>query len=171
LNLLVSLALLAGMIGAAAPTSAQTDGESSSSTAKKTTTHHHSTHHKTKGKKKSSASWKTHGQQKPDTQRTQAIQEALQREHYLSQEPTGVWDSQTQAAMEKYQADHGWQSKSVPDSRALIKLGLGPDHEHLLNPQTAMTTDTVSAVHTNSPSPASSAPGSSPATTPASSSR
>jgi hypothetical protein len=42
--------------------------------------------------------------------------------------------------MQKYQADHGWQSKQVPDSRALIKLGLGPDHEHLLNPESAMTT-------------------------------
>jgi hypothetical protein len=42
--------------------------------------------------------------------------------------------------MQRYQADHGWQSKEVPDSRALIKLGLGPDHEHLLNPESAMTT-------------------------------
>jgi hypothetical protein len=42
--------------------------------------------------------------------------------------------------MQKYQADHGWQSKQVPASRALIKLGLGPDHEHLLNPESAMTT-------------------------------
>ena len=42
--------------------------------------------------------------------------------------------------MQKYQADNGWQNKNVPDSRALIKLGLGPDHEHLLNPDSAMTT-------------------------------
>ena len=45
----------------------------------------------------------------------------------------------TQAALRKYQADHGWQSKTVPDSRALIKLGLGPSKEGLLNPETAMT--------------------------------
>jgi hypothetical protein len=31
----------------------------------------------------------------------------------------------------------------VPDSRALIKLGLGPDHQHLLNPESAMTTAPV----------------------------
>jgi len=42
--------------------------------------------------------------------------------------------------MERYQADNGWQTKVVPDSRALIKLGLGPDPEHLLNPESAMTT-------------------------------
>jgi hypothetical protein len=28
--------------------------------------------------------------------------------------------------MGKLQADNGWQTKLVPDSRALIKLGLGP---------------------------------------------
>ena len=30
--------------------------------------------------------------------------------------------------MLKYQSDHGWQTKLTPDSRALIKLGLGPNH-------------------------------------------
>ena len=28
--------------------------------------------------------------------------------------------------MQRYQADHGWQTKLMPDSRALISLGLGP---------------------------------------------
>lgn len=37
----------------------------------------------------------------------------------------------------KYQEANGWQTKSVPDSRALIKLGLGPDKKGLLNPDTA----------------------------------
>ena len=41
--------------------------------------------------------------------------------------------------MERYQADQGWQVKTIPDSRALIKLGLGPSHDHLLNPESAMT--------------------------------
>jgi hypothetical protein len=41
--------------------------------------------------------------------------------------------------MERYQASNGWQTKVVPDSRALIKLGLGPGHDHLLNPESAMT--------------------------------
>jgi hypothetical protein len=42
--------------------------------------------------------------------------------------------------MRRYQSDHGWQTKEVPDSRALISLGLGPSHAHLLNPESAMTT-------------------------------
>ena len=58
-------------------------------------------------------------------------------------EPSGSWDSATQAAMKRYQADQGWQSKQIPDSRALIKLGLGPSHDHLLNPESAMTMPTT----------------------------
>jgi peptidoglycan hydrolase-like protein with peptidoglycan-binding domain len=79
------------------------------------------------------------GQQKIDSQRAQQIQQALIREHYLTGEASGAWDDTTQEAMRKFQADNGWQDKTTPDSRALIKLGLGPDHEHLLNPESAMT--------------------------------
>ncbi|MGP8258640.1 MAG: peptidoglycan-binding domain-containing protein [Acidobacteriaceae bacterium] len=61
-----------------------------------------------------------------DDERATQIQSALIRSGYLTGEPSGHWDAQTQAAMEKLQADNGWQTKLVPDSRALIKLGLGP---------------------------------------------
>jgi hypothetical protein len=57
----------------------------------------------------------------------------------MSGEPTGTWNQTTEDAMRRYQADHGWQSKQVPDSRALISLGLGPSNDHLLNPDSAMT--------------------------------
>jgi Putative peptidoglycan binding domain len=80
------------------------------------------------------------GQQKIDSDRAQAIQEALIRVHYLNGEATGTWSQSSEEAMRRYQADNGWQSKTVPDSRALIKLGLGPSKDHLLNPESAMTT-------------------------------
>ena len=80
------------------------------------------------------------GQQKIDPERAQAIQAALIREHYLSGTASGTWSQSSEDAMRRYQADHGWQSKTVPDSRALISLGLGPSHDHLLNPESAMTT-------------------------------
>jgi len=113
--------------------------------------HHKSTAKSTSGTKSTS---KTHtasagkrsrkkrarGQQKIDSERAQAIQEALIREHYLSGEATGTWNQASEEAMRRYQADQGWQSKTVPDSRALIKLGLGPSKDHLLNPESAMTT-------------------------------
>jgi hypothetical protein len=98
-----------------------------------------------RGKKKTTA----RGQQKIDPERAQAIQEALIREHYLSGEAAGTWNQASEDAMRKYQADHGWQSKTVPDSRALISLGLGPSHDHLLNPESAMTTS-PDALHTAS---------------------
>ena len=114
---------------------------------------------------------KVRGQQKIDSERAEAIQEALIREHYLKGEPTGTWNQASEDAMRKYQADHGWQSKVTPDSRALISLGLGPSKDHLLNPESAMTTvpdapksdapaatSHSAAASANSPLPDSSAP-------------
>ena len=95
------------------------------------------------GKKGSRYASKKRGQQAIDSGRARQIQTALIREHYMQGEPSGSWDSATQAAMKHYQADQGWQSKQIPDSRALIKLGLGPSKDHLLNPESAMTTTTV----------------------------
>jgi hypothetical protein len=66
------------------------------------------------------------GQRGIDPERATQIQNALIREHYLTAPASGEWDGTTEAAMQKYQADHGWQTKLTPDSRALIKLGLGP---------------------------------------------
>ena len=92
------------------------------------------------------------GQQAIDSDRAREIQEALIREHYLQGEPSGKWDASTQAAMQKFQADQGWQSKTTPDSRALIKLGLGPSKEHLLNPESAMTSADSKAAAKATPS-------------------
>jgi hypothetical protein len=94
----------------------------------------------TKGKRSRRATARKRGQQKIDPTRAREIQEALIRDGYMQGEATGTWDQASQKAMEKYQSDNGWQSKVIPDSRALIKLGLGPDHQHLLNPESAMTT-------------------------------
>jgi hypothetical protein len=114
-----------------APASTSSHAKSSKST--------HSTTGKSKKSRKSASKGRTHGQQKIDSKRTLEIQEALIREHYLDGKPTGVWNDATQQAMQRYQADNNWQSKTTPDARALIKLGLGPDHDHLLNPESAMT--------------------------------
>ncbi len=60
-----------------------------------------------------------------DPERATQIQTALIKAGYMTGTPSGTWDAQTQAAMEKLQSDNGWQTKLVPDSRAIIKLGLG----------------------------------------------
>src|SRR5271157_3259619 len=93
-----------------------------------------------RGRKGSKQVARKRGQQAIDSERAREIQTALIREHYMQGEPSGSWDAATQEAMQRYQADQGWQSKTTPDSRALIKLGLGPRHDHLLNPENAMTT-------------------------------
>jgi hypothetical protein len=130
---------------AATSKSTATHHTSSASSKSPSSSHHpvassaHSKATSKSRKRKRTASWRTRGQQKIDPQRAHDIQDALIREHYLEGTPSGVWDDTTQKAMQKYQADHGWQSTMTPDSRALIKLGLGPDHAHLLNPESAMT--------------------------------
>ena len=62
-----------------------------------------------------------------EPERATQIQAALVKAGYLSGTPSGVWDAQSEAAMQKLQADNGWQTKLVPDARAIIKLGLGPN--------------------------------------------
>ncbi len=134
---------------AAAPKShASTKGSKSIRTSAR------STASKSKKSRKSATARRPHGQQEIDAQRTLEIQEALIREHYLDGEASGTWNAATEQAMQRYQADNNWQSKTTPDARALIKLGLGPDHEHLLNPESAMTSQpqgTHGASISNSP--------------------
>jgi hypothetical protein len=64
-----------------------------------------------------------------DPERATQLQTALIKSGYLTGAPSGTWDAQSAAAMQKLQADNGWQTKIVPDSRAIIKLGLGPAHD------------------------------------------
>jgi hypothetical protein len=60
------------------------------------------------------------------SERATEIQAALIKKGYLSGEPSGTWDAQSIAAMQKLQSDNGWQTRVTPDARALISLGLGP---------------------------------------------
>jgi hypothetical protein len=96
--------------------------------------HHHYFHHHHR------ARHVVRGQRGIAPDRAREIQQALIKQNYLTGTPSGEWDSATQAAMQKYQADHGWQTKLTPDSRALISLGLGPDNSadgKLLNTEAA----------------------------------
>ena len=100
----------------------------------------HTTHktHKASKKKKSR---RVRGQQAIESARVMEIQQALIREHYMSGDATGSWDSSTQDAMRKFQSDQGWQTKLTPDSRALKKLGLGPDYSEAINAKDASFND------------------------------
>jgi|SRR5271170_471260 len=79
--------------------------------------------------KHSKSGTKPVGQRGIDDTRAAQIQASLIKSGYLSGEASGHWDSGTEAAMQKFQSDNGWQTKLIPDSRAIIKLGLGPTQD------------------------------------------
>lgn len=144
-------AAMAVLLSATLALGASTSSEkpSTNPTAKVQSPSHHA-HHVSKKARKG----RVRGQKAIDSDRVRQIQEALIREHYMKGEPSGKWDASTQQALRHYQSDQGWQSKTVPDSRALIRLGLGPDSEHLLNPESAMTMSPALATRHTSSRPA-----------------
>lgn len=91
------------------------------------------------------------GQQAIQPERVTEIQQALIKAHYMSGEPSGKWDAETIGAMQKYQSDNGWQTKIMPDSRALVKLGLGEDYSDAINAKNL----TLAAPPVSAPLPAS----------------
>ena len=160
LGVILSVVLLAAALPAKTTHSSGKKKSSSKSTATKTSSKSSTTHSKskttasshakkgsahvqsasyTKGKhgRKTAKGKKVRGQQAIDSDRAREIQAALIREHYLEGEPSGSFDEGTKRALQKYQQDNGWQTKVIPDSRALIKLGLGPSKDGLLNPESA----------------------------------
>jgi peptidoglycan hydrolase-like protein with peptidoglycan-binding domain len=76
--------------------------------------------------KRSKSPSKPAAQRGIDDTRAIQIQTSLIKSGYLSGQASGHWDAGTEAAMQKFQSDNGWQTKLIPDSRAIIKLGLGP---------------------------------------------
>jgi hypothetical protein len=135
--------LILGLMAGTAFATSSSKHTTSKHTASVTSTSHHSSTHKTSAHYRKHFSKKTvaahsHGQRTIGEDRTREIQSALIREHYLTGEPSGVWDAESKDAMMRFQQANGWQTKVTPDSRALIKLGLGPDHKDLLNPDTAV---------------------------------
>jgi peptidoglycan hydrolase-like protein with peptidoglycan-binding domain len=120
-----------------AHTNKQAPGKSVSSKKAVSSKKNPSASAKRKKARSKKGAWKRKGQQSIASERTIEIQQALIRVGYLKGEPSGSMDAATKQALVRFQTDNGWQNKVVPDARALIKLGLGPDHKNLLNPETA----------------------------------
>jgi peptidoglycan hydrolase-like protein with peptidoglycan-binding domain len=131
---LLSVLALWATLAQAAPTASRKHAKPSVKRVSQTT---HSSRARRLFKRKSA---RARGQQSIQDDRALDIQQALIREKYMSGEPSGKWDQATKDAMARYQSDNGWQTKMLPDSRALIKLGLGPSHQDILNPETAAIT-------------------------------
>ena len=88
---------------------------SASSTAKK------------KASKKHKKSSRMSSQKAPTPDRITEIQSALARGGYYQGDPNGKWDSNTVAAMQKFQSSNGLEANGKLDALSLQKLGLGSD--------------------------------------------
>src|ERR1700749_3734243 len=81
--------------------------------------------------KKKSSSKKSHHsrreptQKAPTPERISEIQSSLARGGYYQGEPNGKWDSNTVAAMQKFQSANGLDPSGKLDATSLQKLGLG----------------------------------------------
>jgi peptidoglycan hydrolase-like protein with peptidoglycan-binding domain len=134
----------ASIASAAAPIPQQASSSSapaaSSSTASK----------KKKSTKKHHASKREPTQKAPTPERISEIQSALRHNGYYQGTPNGKWDSNTIAAMQKFQSDNGLSNSGKIDAPSLQKLGLGSG------------TAGVDAPKPLTPKPATSAPAASP---------
>ena len=141
-----NLAVALSAVLLASPALATRTHKSSSSASHPSTLHSSSHSAKThsaagrshSGHKAAAAAHRQRGQQAIEPERVTEIQQALIREHYLDGEATGEWNQATRDALIRFQSDNRWQTKVLPDARALIKLGLGPSQQNLLNPESAV---------------------------------
>jgi peptidoglycan hydrolase-like protein with peptidoglycan-binding domain len=81
---------------------------------------------------RSSHKKKRHGksgpkQKAPTPDRISEIQSALSRGGYYQGNPNGKWDSNTVAAVQKFQSANGIEANGKLDAPTLQKLGLGSD--------------------------------------------
>jgi peptidoglycan hydrolase-like protein with peptidoglycan-binding domain len=118
--LIIALAavVLATTGASAAPQSSASSGAGSTSTT-----------HKSASKKKKSSRRRSARrepfQKAPTADRISEIQTALSRGGYFEGDPNGKWDSNTVAAMQKFQSANGLNSSGKIDAITLQKLGLG----------------------------------------------
>lgn len=82
-----------------------------------------------------------------DPARVESIQQALINAGTFHGAPTGQWDSETRDAMSRYQAANGFGVTGLPDSKSLMKLGLGP---HPLPPELNKAPDAAGSQPDNS---------------------
>jgi peptidoglycan hydrolase-like protein with peptidoglycan-binding domain len=80
---------------------------------------------KKKSSKNHHASKREPTQKAPTPQRISEIQSALAHGGYYQGAPNGKWDSNTVAAMQKFQSENGLSSSGKIDAPSLQKLGLG----------------------------------------------
>jgi peptidoglycan hydrolase-like protein with peptidoglycan-binding domain len=101
-------------VSSPAPSPQQSGAATTTTTAKKK-----------KSSKNHHASKREPTQKAPTPERISEIQSALAHGGYYQGAPNGKWDSNTVAAMQKFQSDNGLSSSGKIDAPSLQKLGLG----------------------------------------------
>jgi hypothetical protein len=133
--------------GAIAPRATASQAKSSSTTSK-------SGAHK----KKHRSAKRQPSQKAPTADRISEIQSALAREGYYTGDPSGKWDANTVAAVEKFQSANGIEVDGKLDAPTLQKLGLGSDIAGVSAPKPVAPPSCCSMAPTAPPSSQTSAP-------------
>jgi peptidoglycan hydrolase-like protein with peptidoglycan-binding domain len=143
------LALAAALLVASAPAFASQQQPASSSSA--------STTPKKKTVSKKHHSKRESTQRAPTPARISEIQSALARDGYYQGQPNGKWDSNTVAAMQKFQSGNGLEASGKLNALSLQKLGLGSSVAGVSAPkpvQPATTKPPASSPSSTAPVPA-----------------
>jgi peptidoglycan hydrolase-like protein with peptidoglycan-binding domain len=119
---------------------------------------------KNKSSKKSRRSRREPTQKAPTPERISEIQSSLARGGYYQGDPNGKWDSNTVAAMQKFQSANGLDPSGKLDATSLQKLGLGSGIAGVSAPKTPTPAQGKSCCSTspNGTAPATSAPAATP---------
>ena len=122
---------------AATKTSAKTSAKASGKHSKTAARH---------GKTKAAAAWRSR-QLAPTADRYKEIQSALANKGYLNQPASGVWDSQSEEALRRFQHDQNLQPTGKLNSLSLIALGLGAKRTAMVTPSPGVPQPAVITPH------------------------
>ena len=113
---------------------------------------------KNKSSKKSRRSRREPTQKAPTPERISEIQSSLARGGYYQGDPNGKWDSNTVAAMQKFQSANGVDPSGKLDATSLQKLGLGSGIAGVSAPKTPTPEQGKSCCSASPSSPSSGSP-------------
>jgi peptidoglycan hydrolase-like protein with peptidoglycan-binding domain len=92
-------------------------------------------------------------QKAPMPDRISEIQSSLARDGYYQGQPSGKWDSNTVAALQKFQSANGIEANGKLDAPTLQKLGLGSDIAGVSAPKPVPPPSCCSTAPASPPSP------------------
>ncbi|MGD0402950.1 MAG: peptidoglycan-binding domain-containing protein [Candidatus Acidiferrales bacterium] len=141
------LALAAALLVASAPAFTSQQQPDSSASAPSATPKKKTVSKKHHSKREST-------QRAPTPARISEIQAALARDGYYQGQPNGKWDSNTIAAMQKFQSGNGLEASGKLNAPSLQKLGLGSSVAGVSAPKPVQPATTKPPA----PSPATAAP-------------